>query len=204
MFLSRHVVGIEERKKAPRKKVGGKQSVQRLDVKADLREDAARLSQPTPEFPTQDQLRAYGDFAFLYMRSDFHRDVPLHLARLAIQPAIDLGFYKVFHNDGIPRYGVTWAFLGPEAEARLTRGEVLKPAEWRSGPNMWVIEIIAPYGQGTAAAVVKWLRHNLPDGIQTVKYQRIDRDTGVKRVIAVNRVKGAHWGAHLIEQQARG
>lgn len=155
-------------------------------------------SQPTPEFPTQDQLRAYGDFAFLYLRSDFHRNLPLHLARLGIQPAIDLGYYKVFHVDGIPRYGVTWAFLSDEAEEKLKAGQVLAPAEWRSGPNMWVIEIIAPYGQGSAAAVVKWLRHNLPEQVQTVRYLRVDADRNVNRVVEINRKNGAHCGAHLI------
>ena len=167
-------------------------------------ENASRFVPPDPEHPTEAQRLAYGDFAFLYLRSDFHRKVPLHLARLNIQPPIDLGFSKLFHIEGVPRFGVTWAFLGEEAEAKMMRGEALAPADWRSGPNMWVIEIIAPYGQGTAASVVRWLRHNLPDRINTVKYLRIDPEVGVKRVIEVNRVKGAHWGAHRLQDPAGG
>ena len=156
------------------------------------------IPNPTPEFPTQEQLRAYGDLAFLYLRSEMHRDVPLHLARLAIQPAIDLSFYKVFHNDGIPRYGVTWAFLSPEAEAKVARGELLQPSEWMSGDQMWVMEIIAPYGQGTAAAVVKWLKQNLPEKVSSVRYQRVDPKSGVVKVLEVTRMRGTQWGTRIV------
>lgn len=162
----------------------------------------APLVQPDPENPTQAQRLAYGDFAFLYMRSNHHKNVSLHLARMSIQPAIDLGFYKIFHIDGMPRYGVTWAFLSEAAEAKLMRGEILAPAEWRSGNRMWVIEIIAPYGQGTAAAVVHWLKRSLPDTIDKVRYLRSQSDNALKRIVEVNRMNGTQWGARLVPVSA--
>ena len=159
--------------------------------------------EPDPENPTEAQRLAYGDFAFLYMRSEFHRNVPLHLARLSIQPAIDLGFYKIFHIDDIPRYGVTWAFLSEATEAKLMRGEMLAPADWRSGNRMWVIEIIAPYGQGTAAAVVHWLKRSLPETISRVRYLRSDAGRNLTRIVEVNRIKGAHWGIRVLRPTER-
>lgn len=151
------------------------------------------------ENPTEEQLQAYGALAFLYLRTDHHRDVPMRLARRMVQPPIDLGFYKVFYIDDVPRYAVTWAFLSEEAESKVMRGELLLPSEWRSGDRMWVIEIIAPYGQGTAAHVVKWLRHSLPDTIKKVRYLRADSQHKMTRVIEVTRVQGPRWGARKLE-----
>jgi len=163
---------------------------------------SAPLTVPDPENPTEAQRLAYGDFAFLYMRSEFHKNVPLHLARLSIQPAIDLGFYKLFHIDDMPRYGVTWAFLSEDAEAKLMRGEILLPAEWRSGDRMWVIEIIAPYGQGTAAAVVHWLKRSLPEKITKLRYIRSDQSRNLKRIVEMKRMNGAQWGTKLVPLMA--
>ncbi len=151
------------------------------------------------ENPTEEKLRAYGDLAFLYLRSEHHRELPLRLARQMVQPPIDLGFYKVFYIDDVPRYAFTWAFLDEDAEAKVIRGELLLPKEWRSGDRMWVMEIIAPYGQGTAAFVIKWLRHSLPEEINKFRWMRVDREHRMTRVTEITRIKGAHWGAHRVK-----
>ena len=104
----------------------------------------------------------------------------------------------MFCIDEVPRYGITWAFLSGAAQQKLMRGEMLTPAEWRSGNNMWVIEIIAPYAQGTAAAAVHWLKRNVPDTIDVVRCIRTNADTSVNRVIEVKRIKGAQWGTRLV------
>ena len=151
-----------------------------------------------PEFPTEEQLRAYGDFAFLYLRSDHHRKVPMEAARLAIQPPIDRMQFHLFRFEGVPRYGVTWAFLSPEAERKLLTQAALLPAEWNSGPQMWVIEIIAPYGQGTAAQVVKWLKNNLGENVSSVRYMRVDAQHKTRKILEISRIKGTRWGARYI------
>jgi cytolysin-activating lysine-acyltransferase len=122
----------------------------------------------------------------------------MHLARLAIQPPIDLLQYKIFRFDGIPRYGVTWAFLSRDAERKVIEGLVLEPKEWRSGNRMWVMEIIAPYGQGTAKEVVLWLKRSLPEEINRVRYLRVGGDHLLQKVIEVRRIDGARWGTHLV------
>ena len=163
---------------------------------------ATHPAEPTPEHPTAAQLEAYGDFAFLYLRSETHKTVQLQIARRMIQPPIDLSFYKLFRFDGVPRVGITWAFLGPEQERRFLDGELLEPAEWRSGPRMWVMEIIAPYGQKSGGMAMNWLRKSLPQKIKRVRYMRLGRDGRSKRVIEVNRGAGKIWGAKLVDPAA--
>lgn len=52
----------------------------------------------------------------------------MHLARLSLLPAVDLGFYKIFRIDGIPRSGVSWAFLNEETQAKRIAGEIRHPS----------------------------------------------------------------------------
>jgi len=155
----------------------------------------AMLPKITPEFPNEAQLTAYGDFAFLYLRSDHHRDFPLHIARRMIQPPIDLGFFKTFRFDGVPRFGITWAMLSPVAEEKFIAGEMLEPREWRSGGQMWVMEIIAPYGQRCAVQAVNWLRKSVPEPVKTVRYMRMDPDHKAHKIIEISRGAGAIRGA---------
>ena len=61
----------------------------------------------------------------------------------------------MFRREGVPRSAVTWAFLSPDAERRFAAGETLRPRDWNSGPQMWVMDIVAPYGQGTGAHAMK-------------------------------------------------
>jgi cytolysin-activating lysine-acyltransferase len=109
-----------------------------------------------PEFPTEDRLRIYGDFLFLAMRSDHHRRMSVATLREAIEPPILLGQYHVFRFDGIPRGLFTWGLLGPQAEERLVSGEGLAAEDWRSGPNLWIVDLMSPY-RGLASGMVRWI-----------------------------------------------
>lgn len=151
-----------------------------------------------PENPSSEKLRAYGELMFLVLRSRFHRETPVRNIRLSFQPAIDLGFYKIFRADGVPRAAVTWAFLSPEVERRYMQGYFMQPQEWVSGKQMWVVEIVAPYGQGTAVSVVNWLRRKVAEPIDTVRYVRGNADGSVRRVVEIRRGEGAIRGARRL------
>ena len=154
---------------------------------------------PTPEHPTPEQLAAYGDLAFLMLRTNTYQNVPIHLARRCIQPPIDLGFYRVFRRDGVPRAAVTWAFLGPEQEAKMVRQEALQPAEWVSGKQMWVMDIFAPYAQGSAVRVAKWVKNSLPQDIDNVRFVRIGDARKGLRFFEARRISGSRWAPRLLD-----
>ena len=131
---------------------------------------------------------------FLLLREEAYRDAPLWRARLTVQPAIDLGQYQVLRWDGVARAAITWAFLSDEAERTLLDGDRLEPALWCSGPNLWVQDIFAPYGQGTGAAAMNWLRRAVPHTIETVRWLRRAPGKGVARVVEARRLPNARWG----------
>lgn len=154
---------------------------------------------PDTENPDANKVAAYGALAFLYLRSPMHNSVPLERARLTIQPPLDLGYYHIFKDaDDVPRAAVSWAYLSDEAEARFSAGQILQPRDWRSGPNMWVIEIIAPFQRRTGATVMNWLRRSVPKEINEVKYLRLGAQGDVTRIVSCKRMSNKKWGASLL------
>lgn len=121
-----------------------------------MADTAAEPPPSGPEFPTEDRLRIHGDFLFLAMRSDHHRQMSVATLREAIEPPILLGQYHVFRFDGIPRGLFTWGLLGPQAEEKLVSGDGLAARDWRSGPNLWIVDLMSPY-RGLASGMVRWI-----------------------------------------------
>lgn len=154
------------------------------------------MDRTPPDAPDAERLRALGAFAFLYFRSPRHRDVPVSLARRAIQPPVDLGFYRIFDDgQGVPRAGVTWAMLSEEASARFAATGVLEPRDWASGPELWFVEIVAPLARGDGARVMRWLRDGTPLRFRWARYLRFDAGIGRHRVVDCRRLPNGRVGA---------
>lgn len=150
-----------------------------------------------PEFPSADAITAYGGLSFLYMHSVRHAGWSVQQLRRIVQPPIDLKQAKIFYFDGVPRAACTWAHLGDVAERKLMRGEPLTPAQWRSGPNLWLMEIIAPYEQGTGAGAFRAFMANIPEAIKSFRYARVDAKGKIQRFVESTRLKDGSWGAKI-------
>lgn len=59
---------------------------------------------------------------------------PLELGQAVILPA--------------PLAYASWAFMSDEASERMRAGISPRAEEWRSGPNVWLMDVIAPMGGG--------------------------------------------------------
>lgn len=138
-----------------------------------------------PEFPSAEKLRLYGDFAFLAMRSAHHRQMSVANMHMAFEPPIELGQFKLFRFDGIPRGLLTWAWLGPEAERRLVSGGTLSPDDWRSGDHLWLIDVIAPY-KGLIRGISRWVmeKGNLTD--KDYYFRRVEAGNRTRRILHVD------------------
>ena len=118
--------------------------------------------------------------------------------RWFVQVPVDLGQYKLFHAGDVPRAAFTYAMLSDEAEAKLLSGKALQPAEWQSGKQMWIMDVLAPYGQRSAAQVICWIRENTPADINSIRTLRPNPGGGSMRIVEHNRIEGARWGARKI------
>ena len=118
--------------------------------------DSSGVALPPLETPTPDRLRVYGDLLFLAFRSERHARMPTATLRAYLEAPIELGQYRVFRFDDVPRGMYTWGWLSAEAERRLILGEPLEPEDWRSGEALWIIDMIAPY-RGMAKSMVRFI-----------------------------------------------
>lgn len=157
-----------------------------------------KVSDIRPEFPSEDAISAYGALSYLFMRSPRYVDWSVGMLRRVIQPPIDLKQTKIFYYDGYPRAACIWAHLNDSAEQQLLEGHFLRPAQWRSGPKLWLMEIIAPYEQGTGARAFRGFMKNIPDTIKNFRYMRIGADGRPKRVIESSRIHGKSWSAKVL------
>lgn len=118
--------------------------------------DATGRTLPPVEAPDADKLRVYGDMTFLAFRSDRHRAMSLATLRHYLEPPIELGQFRIFRFDDVPRGMYTWAWLDQKAERKLIRGKPLDPQDWRSGDALWIVDLIAPY-RGLTTSMVRFI-----------------------------------------------
>ena len=95
---------------------------------------------------TKDTLAAIGAGVLLMGSTPTHKHFFLTDLEWALNPAIVLGQYKLWTKGPAPIALATWAFLGPEAEARIVEQGVRKlaPTDWKSGETLWLMDLIAP------------------------------------------------------------
>lgn len=136
-----------------------------------------------------ESLADFGAMYYLMSLSPFNNQRSLAQITAQLEPALRLGQYRIFRSNGYPRAFITWAGLDKAAEMGFAVDHrSLKPAEWNSGPSIWLIDFVAPFGQidqiistldrnpdisrlrtlwhnkpATRHRIVEWVRH-APDG----------------------------------------
>jgi cytolysin-activating lysine-acyltransferase len=67
----------------------------------------------------------------------------------------------------------TWAFLAPDVEERLVRdpSTILHFSEWNEGPNLWVLDLVAPFGH--LIDVIRFLQRGFFAGHTSASTARI-------------------------------
>ncbi|MEM8632919.1 MAG: toxin-activating lysine-acyltransferase [Pseudomonadota bacterium] len=140
---------------------------------------------PVQEFPDGDRLRAYGDFLFLAFRSPHHARMSVANLRMAIEPPLTHGQYRIFRFDGVARGLFTWAYLSDDAAAGLVAGGTLDPDAWRSGPNLWIMDLIAPY-KGLTSQMVRWIM--TPGNFTETEffYRRVVAGNQTRRIVRID------------------
>jgi len=129
--------------------------------------------------PTRTVGAALGEITWLLTQSPNHRHA-LFLADLEwlVMPPLRHGQYRLFYNEGKPVGVALWAWVDEAGASRLANGARLPVQGWRSGSELWLVELIAPSGgqqamldnlTGTVLAGRKFrFLRTLPDGKREV------------------------------------
>jgi len=87
-----------------------------------------------------------------------------------LMPPFRLRQIKIFHKDGAPVAYACWAKVSDEVDARLRDGSIkLRPEEWNSGENLWLVDLVAPFG-GTEF-VINELKEKVFKGQKVMTWQ---------------------------------
>ena len=149
------------------------------------RTDTTGATLPPLEGPSRDKLGVYGDVMFLAFRSPRHTRMQVSLLRTYFEPAIELGQFRIFRFDDVPRGMFTWGWLNGEAEEKLITGEALEPEDWQSGDRLWIIDLIAPY-KGLTASMVRWIMQRGNFSEDQFWFRRVADDNSTSRIVHID------------------
>lgn len=167
--------------------------------------DSNGLPLPPVEAPTPEKLRVYGDMMFLAFRSSRHRAMPLGVLRTYLETPVELGQFRIFRFDDVPRAMYTWAFLDRAAERKLVEGTPLDPDDWSSGGRMWIIDLVAPY-RGLMGNIGRWIMRpgNLTN--DEFLFRRVEGANDTRRVVHVSfhadRLARVYSGQEFLDRAA--
>ncbi|MFB6448177.1 toxin-activating lysine-acyltransferase [Bradyrhizobium tunisiense] len=100
---------------------------------------------PTPAPKTVSQV--LGEITWLMTQSPRHKTIPLGNLEWLVMPAILLQQFRIFYKGEQPVGVAFWAQADEIVAKRIDAGDVrLTPAEWKSGANRKIIDVVAPFG----------------------------------------------------------
>ena len=103
-------------------------------------------SGPAPGAP-KTVAQMLGEIVWLMTQSPLHKQMFIGDLEWFCMPAVLLEQYRVFYGPNAPAAAAFWAAVSDEADARLRAGgDKLRPNEWNGGENLWLIELVAPFG----------------------------------------------------------
>lgn len=123
----------------------------------------------------------FGQATWLMTQSRGHRNMFISDLEWMLMPAILLRQFRLFPGKNQPLGIALWAQLSDDVSQRLETGGRLKPEDWKSGSNLWLVELLAPFGQ--QEAMINDLKGSIFKGKQ-FKMHATDKD-GVRRVITM-------------------
>lgn len=116
-----------------------------------------KVTRSTTEVP---RTQLYGEIAWLFGRSSLYRNMAVWKLEQWVTPALSLAQFRLYRREGKPVAFLSWAYLSPEVATRYAQDpQSLQPSEWRSGNELWALDLIAPFGDGPL--VFRDIRENL-------------------------------------------
>ena len=88
-----------------------------------------------------------GEITWLMTQSPRHKAVPLGDLEWLLMPAILLRQFRIFYEGEQPVGVALWALADELVAKRIDAGDKrLAAVEWKSGGNMRIVDIVAPFG----------------------------------------------------------
>ena len=83
------------------------------------------------------------DVINLFKKFDRYKEKPDSQLQYYLSPSIKLNQFKKFYDNNELVGFVNWAYVHDIVEKRFKQTGKIKPNEWNSGNNLWLIEIVS-------------------------------------------------------------
>ena len=97
--------------------------------------------------PPKTVSQVLGEITWLMTQSPRHKSIPLGDLEWLLMPAILLKQFRIFYQGEKPVGVALWALVDDIVAKRIDANDKrLTAVEWKSGTNMRIIDIVAPFG----------------------------------------------------------
>lgn len=143
---------------------------------------------PRPRGPTDEHLLALGKLSFLAGYCPLHRGYRGSVLASLFFPAVNHGCVRFFKDEGgATAAALIWARLTDKVAERMLHDRVLPgEADWIAGPNLWFLDLIAPFGHGRQIA--RHIARHPPEG--AFRFARLDRAGNLRKVVLGDATRG--------------
>jgi cytolysin-activating lysine-acyltransferase len=100
-----------------------------------------------------EKLPLLGPALWLFARDPMRRFTFVADIDWRLLPPLVLDQCKLYSREGLPWAFVTWARVGDAVDQRLrSSAPLIAPHEWKSGDKLWLIDVVAPFGDAPGIA----------------------------------------------------
>jgi len=108
---------------------------------------AAAAPRERDALPPKTVSQVLGEMIWLLTQSPRHKTISLGDLEWLLMPAILLRQFRIFYKGEQPVGVALWALADDLVAKRIDAGEKrLSTVEWKSGSNMRIVELVAPFG----------------------------------------------------------
>ncbi|MHB8268438.1 toxin-activating lysine-acyltransferase [Bradyrhizobium sp.] len=108
---------------------------------------AATAARERDALPAKTVSQVLGEITWLMTQSPRHKAIPLGDLEWLLMPAILLRQFRIFYKGEQPVGVALWALVDDLVAKRIDAGDNrLSVVEWKSGINMRIVELVAPFG----------------------------------------------------------
>ena len=116
------------------------------------------------------------DVINLFKKFDRYKEKPDSQLQYYLSPSIKLNQFKKFYdNDELVGF-VNWAYVHDIVEKRFKQTGKIKSNEWKSGNNIWLIEIVSVKN---TFKMMRWVYHYFRKQLKvdsSINWLRVDSD----------------------------
>ncbi|MBX9927213.1 MAG: toxin-activating lysine-acyltransferase [Hyphomicrobiaceae bacterium] len=105
------------------------------------------FNRPAPEGAGKKVSEVLGEITWLMSQSPLHKQFFISDLEWFVMTPVMLQQFRLFYDETKPIGVVFWAEASSEVAQMLANGTTkLRPQDWKSGSELWVVEAVAPFG----------------------------------------------------------